>query len=241
MIFLESVWKGAPVMATVVEPVKTTRTLQGEQRFVIPGVGWEGYEALLKMVGDGHIRFTCDGKDVELMSPSIDHEEFGNLIGRMIETVTEELHIPCRGLGSTTWRKRIKEKGLEADRCYYLANVPRVRGKRNNIDLAVDPPPDLAIEIEISRSALDRMGIYAALRVPEVWRFDGERLSVEHLQPDGTYATVDASPGLPMLPLEEVVRWIGLAETMDDHTEWNRQLREWVREELLPRHEGRQA
>lgn len=226
-------------MATVVEPAKGVRVLEPEQRFLLPGVGWAGYEALLAMVGDGHVRLTCDGKDVELMAPSIEHEEYGNLIGRIIECVTEELRIPCVGVGSTTWRKTLRERGLEADECYYLANAPRVRAKRKNLDLAVDPPPDLAVEVEISRSALDRMAIYAALRVPEVWRFDGETLTIWHLQADGTYATVPVSPGLPMLLPGEVVRWVVEADSMDDHSEWGRRLREWVRAELLPRHEGR--
>lgn len=226
-------------MATVVEPVKVARVPEAEQRVVLRGVGWEGYESLLKMVGDGHVRLTCDGKDVELMSPSSEHEAYGNLIGRIIECVTEELRIPCSGVGSTTWRKRVKEKGLEADECYYLSSLDRIRGKRGNLDLTVDPPPDLAIEVEISRSALNRMGIYAALGVPEVWRFDGERLTVEHLQADGTYTRVPASPSLPMLPPGEVVRWVGEAESMDDHSQWARRLRAWVRAELLPGHEGR--
>ncbi|MBV8076797.1 MAG: Uma2 family endonuclease, partial [Planctomycetaceae bacterium] len=121
------------------------------------------------------------------------------------------------------------------DECYYLTNAERVVGRR--IDLSVDPPPDLAIEVEISRSALDRIGIYAALGVPEVWRFDGEALRVEQLQADGTYREVAASPGLPFLSSEEVVQWLRLAETMGQ-TPWLRQFREWVRDELAPRFGG---
>jgi Uma2 family endonuclease len=189
---------------------------------------------MLRLVGECRsVRLTYDQGDLELMAPSLNHEEFGNLLGRVIETVTVELQMPCRGLGSTTWRKQLKGRGLEPDECYYLARFPQVRGKKK-IDLSVDLAPDLAIEVEISRSALDRMGIYAALGVSEVWRFDGETLLVEHFQADGTYRTVGASPSLPMLPLEEVVRWVHLYETIEDQTEWNRQLQVWVRKTLVP-------
>jgi Uma2 family endonuclease len=223
-------------MATAVEPLKATRSHEAEQRVVIRGVDWDGYEALLRLVGDGHVRITYDGEDAELMSPSYDHEDFKKMIARLIETLTLELNIPCQAAGSTTRRKRLKAKGLEPDECYYISNSERVAGRR--IDLTVDPPPDLAVEIEISRSALDRMAIYAALGVPEVWRYDGRTLRVERLRPDGTYAEVPASVELPSFPPGEVVRWLEKGRGQGQ-TAWLREFREWVRAELLPRHEGR--
>jgi Uma2 family endonuclease len=223
-------------MATTTET--RSRTLTPESRFILHGIGWDGYEAMLTLLGDRPVpRLTYDRGDLELMSPSREHEAFGRLLGRMVETVTEELRIPCLALKSTTWRKKLKDRGLEADECFYLARFPQIRGKKE-IDLNVDPAPDLAIEVEISRGALDRMGIYAALGVPEVWRFDGETLRVEQLQADGTYATAAASPSLPMLPLDEVVRWLRLAEEIEDHSEWGRRFRLWVREELAVGREG---
>ncbi len=216
-------------MATATKP---GRTLQSEKRFVLPDVTPQGYESLLQIVGDGHVRITYDGIDAELMSSSFDHEEFKKLIARLIETMTVELNLPCKGVGSTTWRKPLIDKGLEPDECYYLANARRILGR--SINLGVDPPPDLAIEIEISRvSALDRMSIYAALGVPEVWRFDGERLTVELLQHDGTYHAVFQSPSFPFLPLDEFVRWIEKGQGVDQ-TPWIREFRDWVRDELGP-------
>lgn len=221
-------------MSTIVEPRPKTHT--PELRFVLHDVGWRGYETLLEIVGDGPTRMTYDRGSVEFMSPSHDHEVFRRILGRVIDIVTEELYLPCINAGSTTWRRQDVDRGLEPDDCFYLANAGRVRGKK--IDLNVDPPPDLAIEIEISRSALDRMGIYAALGVPEVWRFDGETLRVERLQEDRTYATTAVSPSFPFLPLEEVVRFLGLAETMD-HGDWGRQFRAWIRDTVAPlRDEG---
>jgi Uma2 family endonuclease len=221
-------------LATTTEPRSRVLEPETEPRFLLRGVGWEGYEAMLGIIGDRRsVRITYDRGDLELMSPSYEHDRFKSLLARLIETMTLELNIPCEALGSMTWRRHRRDRGLEADECYYLANSPRVAGKKT-IDLEVDPPPDLAIEIEISRSALDRMGVYASLGVPEVWRFDGQTLRVEQLQADGTYAEVEASPSLPFLPPAEVVRWLGLADTFPGQTAWLRQFREWVRATLVP-------
>jgi Uma2 family endonuclease len=224
-------------MATAVEPkmAKSSGPPQGEQRVLLRGVGWEGYESLLRMVGDGHVRVTYDRGDAELMSPSRDHEAFKTRIGRLIEALTEILDLPCEGAGSTTWRKHADECGLEPDECYYLANAERVIGR--SIDLSIDPPPDLAVEIEISRSALGRMGIYARLGVPEVWRFDGETLRIERLTDAGAYEEVPGSPSLPFLTAVEVTHWLRLGQSMGQ-TPWIQQFRDWVRNELAPRRGG---
>ena len=223
-------------MATAVA-AGPTRTLEGERRFLLPGVGWEGSEALLKMIGDGRARVTYDQGDAELMSPLYGHEKLKTLFGRLIEEVTVGLNVPCEGAGSTTWKSKALDKGLEPDECYYLANSARVVG-RDAIDLDAGPPPDLAVEIEISRSALDRLGLYAALGVAEVWRFDGETLRIERLQGDGTYQQITTSLALAALTLDEIARWIELGRRIGQ-TAWARQLRDWVRAELVPRHENR--
>jgi Uma2 family endonuclease len=217
-------------MSTAVEPRK--RSLTPESRLVVYGLDWKGYETLLDVLGYRGVRLTYDRGSVELMTTSQEHEQFSYLLGLVVGILTAELHLPRISVGRMTWRREILDRGLEADNCYYLANAPRVRGKK--IDLSVDPPPDLAIEVEISRSALDRMGIYAALRVPEIWRYNGETLRVELLQPDGTYVASETSLAFPFLPLDEVVRFLQQGEAMD-HTEWEEAFRAWVRAELVPR------
>jgi len=220
-------------MATAVE--QQVELPEPDSRILISRVDWDKYEGTLALWGDHpFLRFTYDRGRLEIMSPSPEHEESAKRLDLIITLVASGLRVPCRSLGTTTWRKEAVKRGLEADASFYLANFPRVRGKKT-LDLSVDPPPDLAVEVEVSRSALDRMDVYAALGVPEVWRFDGESLSVWQLQADGTYSAVTTSPSFPYLPLEDVVRWAHLAESMEDQSEWIAEFQTWVHDELLPR------
>ncbi|HWE39589.1 MAG TPA: Uma2 family endonuclease [Isosphaeraceae bacterium] len=222
-------------MATVAEP--RSCPVEGEQRFVIPGVGWDGYQALLDLIGDRAIRLTYDRGDVELMAPLYAHGRFGNLIGYLVEALADELEMPRVGAGSTTFRAQMLDRGLEPDECDYFANAARLRDT-DRIDLAIDPPPDLAIEIEITRGALDRLGISAALGVPEVWRFDGERLTVHVLGQDATYRESPTSAAFPFVPMAEVARFVREYDANND-TRWGRAFRAWVRAQIVPRAEGR--
>jgi Uma2 family endonuclease len=215
----------------------STKPQVGERRFLIPLVDWDGYEALLKIVGDRRsIRVTYDRGTVELMSPLPVHERYGYLLGRMVQAITEELEIPMTCTRSTTFRRRTRDRGLEADDSYYIANAHLVPNE-DRIDLEVVPPPDLAIEVEITNSILNRLDVYAGLGVPEIWRFDGVRLTVLVLGPDGNYASSETSLSLPFLPMDEVVRFLGEYVPGDD-TQWARRFRAWVREVLLPLHRG---
>jgi Uma2 family endonuclease len=151
----------------------------------------------------------------------------------VFETLTEELDIPIRSGGSQTFRKQLKEKGLEPDECYWVEHEPQVRSKPD-ITLEDDPPPVIAIEVEISRSVLDRLGIYAALRMTEVWRYDGDTITDAHLQEDETYQMLNRSPSFPWLPLAELSEWLAKRVAMDE-TRLIRSFRAWVRAELAPR------
>lgn len=206
------------------------------QRFVLYSVGWEGYQTLLKLVGDRPIRLTYDRGNLELRSPGCEHERQKSRLGFAVEAVAEELDIPLVAAGSTTFHREDKDRGLEPDECYYLTSAGRVHDW-NHVNLAIDPPPDLAIEIEITRSALDRQGIYAALGIPEVWRFDGTALVVLLLRAEGTYAPSETSAAFPFLPMAEVARFLREHDPRND-TRWGRAFREWVRAEVVPRYPG---
>jgi Uma2 family endonuclease len=141
--------------------------------------------------------------------------------------LTEECGLSLRGFGDMTCDREDLERGIEPDECFYIVNEPLVREKEE-LDLTVDPPPDLAVEIEITRSTRGRMGIYAALRVPEVWRFDGESLTVHRLTPEGVYEVVERSAYFPSLPLSELAGFLKMRTEMDENS-LVREFRAWVR------------
>jgi Uma2 family endonuclease len=201
-------------MATVLEPVQRT---DADERFVLRGINWEMYEGILRVLGDHPVRITFDGENLEFLSPSPIHEWYGNILGRFLETLAFQLGLPIRGGGSTTFKMQLVERGLEPDECFWIVSEPAVRGKME-IDLLVDNPPDLAIEIDITSSSLDRLEIYSKLRIPEIWRYDGEALQVLARQPDGAYLTSPTSLCLPQIPVAEMARFLKLDDQLDDTT-----------------------
>lgn len=213
-------------MATVTRARPAPRSSQ--VGFVLPGVDWANYEAMLRIIGDRRVRVTFDGHDLEVRVPSQKHEQASQTFGLLVPKLAEEMGIPYEPLGMTTWKKAGTKRGLEPDQCYYFANEAIVRA-REAIDLEVDPPPDLAIEVDITSSSLDRMSIYAALGVPEVWRYDGEVLIMLGLGPDGRYASLESSLSLPGLRAADVVRFLDRGRSVDK-LQWARELRIWVAE-----------
>src|SRR5262249_45118647 len=141
-------------------------------RFLVEGVSWASYESLLHDFRERGARMTYDRGRLEFMMPLYPHESYGHLIGRLIEMFAFEMNIPIHGGRSTTLKRELLQHGLEPDESYWIQNEARMRGKKD-LDLEADPPPDLAVEIDITSSSLPRMSIYASLSVAEVWRFDG--------------------------------------------------------------------
>jgi Uma2 family endonuclease len=197
------------------------------------GIEWQTYSRLLKIFAERpSVRLAYDRGALEIMSPLHEHESDADLLGRFVVALTEELGLPIKAGRSTTFRRRRKQRGIEPDNSYWIANEARVRGKRR-INLRVDPPPDLAIEVDVTASSLDRMAIYAALRVPEVWRFDnGADLSFQILQADGTYGAGACSLAFPMIAPGDLLRFVALRG--EEENTIVRKFREWLRQ-LLPR------
>lgn len=153
------------------------------------------------------------------------------MIARLVEAFTAELAIPLRSLRSNTWKRREMGKGCEADECYYLLNHQRVKG-RLNVDLAVDPPPDLVIETEVSRSIVSKLPIYAALGVPEIWRWRKNGLVAYSLAADGKYVAREFSLNLPMLRVKDLEPFLDF-ELAADESAWIRTFQAWVRERFV--------
>lgn len=197
-----------------------------EQLVRLSGVPWDVYVAFCDGLGERNIRITYDQGEMEIMSVSRKHENVKKRMGRFVETLTEELDIQIAYGGSMTCRNEEMLRALEPDDSYWIENEPAVRG-RDNVDLDTDPPPDLALEIEISRSTLDRMGIYAALKIPEVWRWRDNALFVHVLTGRGSYRQSKRSKAFPFLPLDEFASFLIRADLPD--TTLGQEFRAWVR------------
>jgi Uma2 family endonuclease len=201
-----------------------------EARNVLYGVAWDTYIKLRENPDNDHLRMTYDRGTLEIMAPSPAHGRFGSFIARIVDAWSEELDIPMVWLGDMTCKREDIEKGFEPDKCFYVQNEPRMWQKME-IDLTIDPPPDLAIEIEMSRSAMKKItSIYAAFGVPEVWRFDGQRLQV-YVFVDGDYRSRESSLCFPTLPLEKVEELARQVGQVREQT-LIRGFRQWVREKF---------
>lgn len=139
------------------------------------------------------------------MSPSQLHEQYCNFIGRLVDVWTEELNIDIKSCRTMTCKREDLDRGFEPDNCYYVRHERRMR-RRTKLDLTIDPPPDLAIEVEVSRPAIDKMPIYAAFGVPELWRFDGRSLQVFELGAAGEYEPRNGSVCFPQFPVARAVK-----------------------------------
>ena len=199
-----------------------------EQRVVVHGLDWQSYRKIADALGDAHVRLTYSDGSLELGQLSYGHERCRSLIGQFIEALTEELDLPIQSGGSTTLNREDLDRGAEPDRCFYIDNEPLVRGK-DEIDLAIDPPPDLVVEVDITRSSRARMKIYSPMAIPEVWRYDGAVLRVLQLDDASEYLETTESRFFPGIPLRNLSEFLAQRSQRDD-TRLARSFRQWVRE-----------
>jgi Uma2 family endonuclease len=202
--------------------------LRARQVLVLDAVDWRTYASLLRALDGRHIRLTYDQGTLEMMTLTHQHQSCASFLGRLAVVLTEELTLPLKGGGSTTFWRREMERGLEPDDCYWIASEQLVRGKRK-IDLRVDPPPDLAIEVHVINGSLNRMGIYAAIQVPEIWRYFGDALTFSVMQASGGYAVVTHSKAFPLVTPADLLRFLPLRATIDENAVVL-QFRTWVRQ-----------
>ena len=171
---------------------------------------WQEYGKFLEAVGDRPVRVTYDQGSLEIMSPSPEHERVKSWLRALAEGV-----LTARGLdyipgGSTTFRREDLQRGLEPDECYWIANFEAVR-HTPEVDLDRDPPPDLVLEIDISRSSINRLEVYRSMGVPEVWLYRKTGIEVHLLQGDGTYAISASSAIFTDIPMVEFTRHLEIA------------------------------
>ncbi len=211
--------------------METLTSSVAEQRVILNNISWQTFEQLLSELGNQrNTRLAYDSGSLEIMSPFGSHENSNRLIDDLIRVITEEFNLNCKKFGSLTMKRMEDLKAVEPDSCYYLHHEPQVRQKQE-INLDRDPPPDLALEIDISSGSLSKLAIYAAIGIPELWRYNGNTLDIFVLQADGNYQKVEQSPTFPWLPLEWIPQLIRNSLKYGE-TATLKQFRDWIRSEI---------
>lgn len=172
------------------------------QRLLLRNLSWQAFEHILEELGESRSsRIAYSHGTLEIRIPSPEHEVDKELIGDLVKILLDELEIDCECFGSTTFKQEAMASGVEPDQCFYAQNQAKMRGKRR-IDLTVDPPPDLAIEVDVTSKT--QLAAYAALGVPELWLYEKGELQIYTLEA-GQYKSATLSPTFPTLP---ILDWI---------------------------------
>jgi Uma2 family endonuclease len=209
-----------------------TTATRSSQRVILQNISWQTFESILAEMGDNRAtRLAYDRGILEIMTPLMPHEHNKRLIEKLIDNLAEELNLNLKSTGSVTCKRQDLLRGVEPDSSFYIQNEPVMRQKQN-LDLTQDPPPDLVIELDYTSSSIDRMPIYLALGIPEVWRYDEPVMQIYQLR-EGVYVACDVSPTFANLPLTtEIPRF--LQESLNiGEIPMIRSFRGWVRQQLV--------
>ncbi|MGH7202336.1 MAG: Uma2 family endonuclease [Planctomycetaceae bacterium] len=208
---------------------------------VLRDVPWNLYVALRDLERNWGIRMTYDQGVLELMSPARRHERPTRLLDRFVFVLADELNRPISSCGMTTLRREDLDKGCEPDSGYYVDHEEEMRS-HDDLDLSEHPPPDLVIESDHTSSSLPRMPIYAAMRVPELWRYDGATLQFYVLDANGEYVPQERSAAFPEITPADLAKFLDRRFELDE-LQLVRSFREWVRQTIGPRRPdgGREA
>ena len=200
------------------------------KHLVLSGLDWDDYRRISDAFTELKVRITYERGRIEIMGSSLIHERWTGLLAMFVYILAEEMQKTLCSAGSTTLDREDLDRGIEPDRCFYIENEPRIRANRK-IDLHKDPPPDLAIETEVSQRAIRQLPVYEAIKVPEVWRTDGKSVTFHVLQPDGKYAVAEHSRSFPFLRSDDLVPHLQKWGQIDEGT-LHREFRAWVRQRL---------
>ncbi len=200
------------------------------QRVVLNNISWQTYQVVLAELGNHRsARLAYDCGVLEITMPSDLHEMIKRLLERIVTTLTEELNLKVRSVGSVTLEREDLQRGAEPDSGFYIQNATQICGQQ--IDLQTSPPPDLVIEVDITRSSKQRLAICCQLGVPEVWRCNQTTLEIYQLQ-SGAYVLCQYSPTFPMVSGAILKQFVDRSEQIDDDNAIVRTLRDWVRKQI---------
>jgi Uma2 family endonuclease len=185
-----------------------------QARVLLNGISWGTYSSMLSDIGDGAARLTYDNGLLEIELPGRLHELIKSLVAGLVMLAMKKLGIDYEPAGATTWRKQVSLKGLEADECYHIQHLAEVAGK-SELDLNNDPPPDLAIEIEVTSPAIDKMEVYRGLKVPELWRINADATCTMYLlNAAGNYEAIHSSAAIALFTPAIVSQYLLLREQL---------------------------
>lgn len=205
------------------------RLPSGSTMFV-PDVPWSDYQQLVeKMDQQNGLRLTFDQGNLEIRRPLPIHEKYKEFLIRLMDRLSILLNFDLESLGSTTFNQEWLSNGVEPDTCFYIQNASKVIGK-DRIDLAVDPPPDIAVEVDISHHSTTKLKIYEELKVPEIWLYDNLNLKIFILSENG-YIDSPSSSSFPFLTSEALTRFLEQSKTQGQGAALQSFL-EWVKTKL---------
>lgn len=214
-------------MTTLLESPRVMEVLT--DGILLHNISWSTYQSLLRDHPDAASpRFTYDRGDLLIMVTSPEHEEINRTLNLLVELLAEEFEVESRAFGSTTYKRKDLKRGFEPDSCFYFKNEERMRGKKR-LNLAVDPPPDLVVEIDITSPSLKRLPLFAAFGIPEVWRFDGKEMEILILQ-SGEYCRNECSLALPKVTASAISHFVH-ESFKTGRLEWIKKVRAWAQQQ----------
>jgi Uma2 family endonuclease len=225
--------EGGRAMSATVAPAPTAPGAPRRKKrgFRLHAVDWRTYARLLRAFGDRpRVRLTYDRGELELMVTSSEHEGDSAVLALLIAELARAFQLDLRSGGSVTMKRKRMKKGLEPDKCFWLANAAKMVGVKR-LDLKIHPPPDLAVEVDVTRSSLDRFAIYATLGVPELWHLEGDALTF-HVLTERAYATVPESASFPSVAASAVMPFVIRARTAVSELSVIDEFRKWLETKL---------
>jgi Uma2 family endonuclease len=179
--------------------LEVVKGLPADSLITLRHIPWEEYEELLVQLGEDRngLRISYDEGTLQVMTLSPEHEKYVRFFETLMTTIRLRLRLNILSFGSSTMKKRLRSKGTEPDACFYIQTAS-VIGNRMQLDFATDPPPDVAVEVDMHHGSISKFPIYAALGVPEIWHFDGQQLTIHHLAQE-SYVVTETSRALPLL------------------------------------------
>lgn len=218
------------MIAEAVNYLEAIERLPRDGTLVLYGVPWDEYdEVLLQTEDKSAYRISYNDGILKIMSPRPDHEYPKDVALRLATIYADEFDIMLESYGSTTYRRRKKAKGAEPDTSFYVQNAARMVARRE-IDLEKDPPPDVVVEVDTTNESIEKFAIYAALEVPEIWRYDGEKFEILAL--DGErYREVSNSLALPRISADILTEYLERGK-VEGQTAMLKAFRRYLRNEI---------